>query len=276
MTSSEQEVFSYLHREYSGILDDEQIANHYRRYVQFEQADELINRFVFEVSPRANVLDIGCGYGSFVHRLLDYGFSAMGIDTSRFEIEFAQNRLATTSSHDPSCFRIGDARLIDLPDDSIDIVTAWNVLEHVPNRRELLQEIHRVLKADGAFLFICPNYASIRKEAHYQIMWLPGLGKKLGTVYLKLRGRNPEFLQTSIFPLTKWSLMMDLKRIGFKVNVPRYKFAKVLDPKQIADLRLRRIIQFGNSLGLTFLLKILIKLNAFNPISGSIELRSEK
>jgi len=39
MTSSEQEVFSYLHREYSGILDDEQIANHYRRYVQFEQAD---------------------------------------------------------------------------------------------------------------------------------------------------------------------------------------------------------------------------------------------
>lgn len=276
MTSSEQEILSYLKREYSGILNDDQISNHYQRYVQFEQADELLNRFVLEVNPGAQVLDIGCGYGSFVQRLLENGFTAFGLDTSKFEIEFAQNRLATTSSHEPRSFQIGDARLINLPDASVDVVTAWNVLEHVAERRELLREIHRVLKPGGAFLFICPNYASIRMEAHYQILWLPGIGKKLGTVYLKWRGRNPSFFQTSIFPITKRSLKRDLKSIGFKVKVPRYKFVKVLDPKQIADPRLRKIIQVGNSIGITSLLKMLIKFNAFNPISGSIELRAEK
>jgi ubiquinone/menaquinone biosynthesis C-methylase UbiE len=276
MKSSEHEVLSYLKREYSGILNDEQIAHHYQRYVQFEQADELMNRFVLEINPRSKVLDIGCGYGSFVQRLLESGFTAIGVDTSKFEIEFAQNRLATTSLHDPKSFQIGDARRINLPDASVDVVTAWNVLEHVAERRDLLREIHRVLKPGGAFLFVCPNYASFRMEAHYQILWLPGIGKKLGTVYLKWRGRNPSFFQTSIFPITKRSIKRDLKSIGFKVKVPRYKFAKVLDPKQIAEPRLRKIIQVGNSIGISFLLNILIKLSVINPMSGGIELRGEK
>jgi 2-polyprenyl-3-methyl-5-hydroxy-6-metoxy-1,4-benzoquinol methylase len=87
-----EEVMKYLQSEYQGVLSHEEISDHYERYVNFIQARELIARFqLFPILPR-NLLDIGCGYGSFVIEARKIGIDAQGIDCSKSVIEFSSSK----------------------------------------------------------------------------------------------------------------------------------------------------------------------------------------
>jgi SAM-dependent methyltransferase len=49
------------------------------------------------------------------------------------------------------------AEKMDFPDNYFDVVTAIEVIEHIPNLGVALDEIHRVLKPGGIFGITCPN-----------------------------------------------------------------------------------------------------------------------
>jgi len=59
--------------------------------------------------------------------------------------------------------------------DSFDIVTCWDVLEHVQDPERVLREINRVLKSQGRLFITVVNKYAIR-DPHYHlafINWLP-------------------------------------------------------------------------------------------------------
>ena len=49
---------------------------------------------------------------------------------------------------------------INLPDNSCDIVTALSLLEHLSNPSNFIDEVKRVLKKDGFFIIVTPDWQS--------------------------------------------------------------------------------------------------------------------
>ncbi len=99
------------------------------------------------------LLDIGCGTGGFVHYMACGGdWRGVGLD-----VNMAALRLARRQPADVFC---SDLDGIPLPTGTFDVVTMWEVLEHLPDPRSALAEIRRLLKPRGKLLLSTPNGAS--------------------------------------------------------------------------------------------------------------------
>jgi SAM-dependent methyltransferase len=100
------------------------------------------------------VLDVGCGRGVLLSGLARRGFEAHGFEMSA----------SAASGVDPrAVVRVGKSlREADYPSAYFDQVIIWHVLEHLPDPRETLQEIRRVLKPGGRLVVAVPNYSSLQ------------------------------------------------------------------------------------------------------------------
>jgi SAM-dependent methyltransferase len=102
-----------------------------------------------------HILDLGCGYGSLLHFCAQEGYSqARGVDRSPQQVDWAA-RLGIQG--------VSEGDLLDtltsLPDGSLDVVIAFDVLEHF-SKEELLplvDEVHRVLRPGGRWIIHVPN-----------------------------------------------------------------------------------------------------------------------
>jgi SAM-dependent methyltransferase len=101
-------------------------------------------------------------------------------------------------------------------DNSFDVVYSFQVLEHVRDPRRVLAESWRVLKPGGILYCNAPNYRTFW-EGHYNIPWIPGIPKPLAKLYVRLLGRNPDYLDHLNF-LSQPQLEVWLNKIcGFAV-----------------------------------------------------------
>ena len=108
---------------------------------------ELICRKL-QLQPGMRVLDIGCGWGSFMSYAAEhYGVECVGITISREQTDFVQARYA----HLPLEFRLMDYRDLD---EQFDRIASIGMFEHVgrKNHRTFMQVAHRCLAEDGLFL----------------------------------------------------------------------------------------------------------------------------
>ena len=97
----------------------------------------------------ARALEIGCGRGLGVELILDV-FGATQVDAFDLDprmVALAQRRLSCRGP----CVRlwVGDAAAISAPDAAYDAVFDFGIIHHVPNWRDVLVEIHRVLRPGG-------------------------------------------------------------------------------------------------------------------------------
>lgn len=106
-----------------------------------------------------NMLDVGCGPGSFLGRLAAGGHTGrlLGVDLSA-----GMTALAAETFPDVE-FQVGDAQALPFPNDSFDVVTARHMLYHVPDVTAALQEFRRVLRPGGLFLAVT-NAAGYMQE----------------------------------------------------------------------------------------------------------------
>lgn len=96
------------------------------------------------VKANSNVLDVGCDGGNFTRSLMKYG-NVVGLDLSHSFISYAHN------AHSDLPFLVGDGQRLPFRDESFDLVTCLEVLEHVLNPNSLASEVHRVLTPRGDF-----------------------------------------------------------------------------------------------------------------------------
>ncbi len=136
------------------------------------------------------LLDVGCAEGTFIKAMEDLGFDVYGCDIAEEPIKFAKqfyhlkNVLASTPEELPKEWR------------DFEIITCFEVLEHVENPLCFLQSIFNLLKP-GGFLFL--------SVPHYELLTLKR--RRGGAEW----DRPPEHL-------TRWpkeTLRIALRKVGF-------------------------------------------------------------
>lgn len=100
-----------------------------------------------------DVLDIGCntGYGSKI--LMHSGGRVIGVDVSSDAIDVARKKFGTSGIE----FCCVDGKILPFADQSFDIVTSFQVIEHVVDLERFFLEILRVLRPGGKAVFTTPN-----------------------------------------------------------------------------------------------------------------------
>ena len=109
------------------------------------------------IRPGDTVLDVACGLGYGSHILFQNSLakSVLGVDNSDRGIEYAE---VNYGLEDAVQFRVGDAQdLSFLPDNSVDFITGFETIEHVPDPKKYLGELQRVLRPSGRLMICAPN-----------------------------------------------------------------------------------------------------------------------
>jgi cyclopropane-fatty-acyl-phospholipid synthase len=101
-----------------------------------------------KLAPGMRVLDIGCGWGSFMSYAAEhYGVECVGITTSKEQATWAREHYA----HLPLGFRVQDYREMN---ERFDAIASVGMFAHVgqKNHRAYMEVVHRCLNDDGLFL----------------------------------------------------------------------------------------------------------------------------
>ncbi len=98
-------------------------------------------------------LDVGCGGGSYLYRLRQWGWNVYGAEPSESGVRQAR-ALGLDVSH-------GELRDVHFQDSFFDAVRLNNVLEHLTDPQGTFHEIHRILKPDGVVYITVPNTRSV-------------------------------------------------------------------------------------------------------------------
>jgi SAM-dependent methyltransferase len=104
--------------------------------------------------PPARILDVGGATGVYALPLAERGYRVQLIDPVPLHVERAQ-ALSAASSTPLAGANVGDARALDVPDGSVDVVLMFGPLYHLPDRNDrvrALTEARRVLKPGGLLL----------------------------------------------------------------------------------------------------------------------------
>ncbi len=97
------------------------------------------------------VLDLGCGGGFMAEALAQRGAAVIGIDPAEKAIAIARRHAASQNLSIE--YLVGTGEALPVADGSMDYVVCVDVLEHVADLGEVINEVRRVLRPGGMFLF---------------------------------------------------------------------------------------------------------------------------
>ncbi len=185
-----------------------------------------------------SVLDLGAGLGGMSEELVLCGARVTAVEPGEAWAELTRRRLERRSGQFHVLRTVGES--IPLPANSMDLVVSLQVLEHVSDPARVLAEVFRVLRPGGHFYLACENYLAFR-EAHYQVPWIPLLPKSIGSLYLRVLGRSPQFLQQAVTYTTYPGVLRDARRVGF-VRLRDEQLAENLRVKKGAQWSALRVL----------------------------------
>ena len=110
-------------------------------------------RWLAQHARSGRLLDVGAAGGAFVLEAGRAGYAAWGIEPTPVFAARARERLGLD-------VRTGTLEEIALDPGSVDVVTLWHVLEHVPEPLIALELLHRALRPGGTLAIEVPNYGS--------------------------------------------------------------------------------------------------------------------
>jgi len=121
------------------------------RMETFKKGLRLVEKF----SPqKGKLLDVGAAAGFFMNVAKNNGWEVSGVEPNTWLCEYGKKHfnipiLPTTLEH---------ARY---KKSFFDVVTIWDVIEHIPHPERTLHEIQRILKPGGIFILSTPNADSV-------------------------------------------------------------------------------------------------------------------
>lgn len=124
-----------------------------RRFVEYKR------RFIEPLFPKdtsIRITDLGCGYGLFLDACQRLGYRQIeGVEQHGTSVEYAKKEFGLRTVVEGDLF----AYLESKPDEYFDVVTAFNIVEHIPKEKisRLLALIQRKIKGEGMFIMEVPN-----------------------------------------------------------------------------------------------------------------------
>lgn len=154
---------------------------------------------------KSKILDVGCGTGANLEMLANFGESE-GVDVSDDALEFCRLKNLKATK--------GLAEKLPFADESFDVVTALDVVEHLDDDIAGLKEMHRVLKTGGKTLIFVPAF-----------MWLWGVQDDISNHRIRY---------------TKAQIVERLEKAGFEIERATYAnwtfFAPILAGRTIMKI----------------------------------------
>jgi ubiquinone/menaquinone biosynthesis C-methylase UbiE len=120
----------------------------------FEQKLSLVRKYAPE---RGRLLDVGCAAGYFLEVAKERGYEVYGVEISDYIAERIDKSLK-------SRVFVGQLEEAGFQENSFDVVTMWDVLEHMPNPLQTLRETSRVLKPGGMMFVETINTACLNSR----------------------------------------------------------------------------------------------------------------
>ena len=124
-----------------------------RKFVEYKTL--YIDKF-FPADKSVKILDLGCSYGLFLNTCKRCGYSNYeGIDLDNEAVGYASKEMDLKNIFQGDIFNFLDSR----PHNTYDIITAFNILEHIKKERvvDLLKLIFGKLKPGGRIFIEVPN-----------------------------------------------------------------------------------------------------------------------
>ena len=125
-----------------GQVDTDLWNEHFARYA-----------FSARLARGKRVLDMGCGAGYGSAELAKQALKVTGLDISSDAVAHAREHFASPNVE----FVEGSAAAAPLPDQSFDLIVAFEVIEHLADWRKLLEEARRLMAPGGQFVVSTPN-----------------------------------------------------------------------------------------------------------------------
>ncbi len=105
---------------------------------------KLIQRYLNKPRRDIKLLDLGCSSGSFLEVVQKFGFQAEGLEPAQ-KAAMSARELGFT-------IHIGTIDSVLLPENSFDVITLFEVIEHIPDPVSLLNHCKRILKPGGLIM----------------------------------------------------------------------------------------------------------------------------
>jgi SAM-dependent methyltransferase len=175
----EQERIKHVYRQWHGAAALARNAWHRPEIVSQVAARsrvlaKMLTRTVGPDLSAVRVLDVGCGNGSFLRQLIDWGATPAHLTGT----ELQQDRLEHARLHTAPGVRWHLGQLEAVPDNSVDLVSAHTVFSSIldeDKRRALAAEMWRVLMPGGwtmifDFRYSNPRNANVRKVTDVELL----------------------------------------------------------------------------------------------------------
>jgi 2-polyprenyl-3-methyl-5-hydroxy-6-metoxy-1,4-benzoquinol methylase len=183
-------------------------AGKYDIWLNDERARDMLwkrrLRKLLRTGAKGGLLDIGTGYGQFLHHARSHFAEVSGTEISESAVALAKEKYGLS-------LLAGQVEALDLPSQSFDTITLFHVLEHVPDPGKLVTLCHDLLRAEGILVIAVPNDV---------VAWtskIKKIGKKLG-----------------LSPFQKFSPQLGISRAGASREIHLSHFTPVV---------LRRLIE---------------------------------
>lgn len=186
-----------------------------RKGIAIEYIKKILNK-------EDKILDIGCGAGYFLKQLFDNGFYKIyGIDIDDYLVFPEISKVAKMSFLDVSMEKI------PAQDNYFDLVTAFQVMEHLENPFHFIQETQRVLKTGGILMFSIPNSFNLKSRLKFLLYG--------NLVDYRKDNNHIAFLTKDVFENTvlKYFTIENVFYFGMCIShIPRF-FAKFLQKSEL-------------------------------------------
>jgi SAM-dependent methyltransferase len=193
----------YSNSEYLPIAKNDYLRNVAYRKKRFGvERLEIINDYTDHSPSETRLLDIGCGTGWFLECAKEAGFQVWGQEIGVELAEFTSKRLE-------AC--VFNCEVIQIEKkERFDVITMFDVLEHVANPRQTLNHLFHLLKPGGVLIIFVPNLESVAFDI--------------------LKERSTQCMPVEhLFYFTEASLTNLLKSVGFKIKMFETKGMDIAD-----------------------------------------------
>lgn len=139
-----------------GAFDERYFKTSYRDYVdqnpprRLRFYAQMVERYLAPGAPR-RIHDIGCAFGRFLGSL-DPTWQIFGTDVSEFALAQAARE------HPRGVFKVAPAEARKVFDEPFGVVTAFDVIEHLPDPDSFARAVIEELADGGCFVFVVPVY----------------------------------------------------------------------------------------------------------------------
>ena len=141
-----------INKGYSFSIDKKFISQDQIRIKSFENTIDTINKKI-NLSKK-KILDVGSASGAFLKACLNKNINADGIEPNKWLVDFGKRNYLVN---------IKNIRLNKV-NKKYDVVSFFDVIEHVPNLKKILLDINKVTKKNGYLIITVPDHDSYARK----------------------------------------------------------------------------------------------------------------